>query len=95
GCFWLWHAMVIGWDGEVFPCCLWAHFDIGNAIQTSSKEIWRGERYRGLRQGFASEASRSEMHPVCKRCMSGKPVAAVYEPGVTAASSRTAGSAAP
>lgn len=69
GCFWLWHTMIIEWDGKVFPCCMKYNFDIGNAIEKGSKEIWRSEEYKLLRQGFSSKNNRSTMHPFCRKCL--------------------------
>jgi radical SAM protein with 4Fe4S-binding SPASM domain len=67
GCFWLWHTMIVGWDGEVFPCCKLEHFNIGNAIHRNSKEIWRSEAYKALRQGFSSDVNK--IHPICRECL--------------------------
>jgi radical SAM protein with 4Fe4S-binding SPASM domain len=67
GCFWLWHTMIIGWNGEVFPCCRPDYFDIGNAIHRNSKEIWRSDAYKALRQGFSSNVSK--IHPICRECL--------------------------
>ncbi|KHD05571.2 hypothetical protein PN36_04360 [Candidatus Thiomargarita nelsonii] len=68
GCFWLWHTMIIQWDGRVYPCCRRGNqlFNIGNVIQENSKEVWYSEKYRVLRQGFSEL---DKMHPVCKKCM--------------------------
>ena len=55
GCFWLWHTMIIRWDGEVLPCCTPFRFNIGNAIHDNCKEIWRSKRYRAIRQGFSDK----------------------------------------
>ncbi len=69
GCFWLWHAMIISWNGEVFPCCKSQSFDLGNAINDNSVDIWRSEGYRTLRQGFSSAEDLTMMNPICRRCM--------------------------
>ena len=71
-CFWLWHTMIISWDGEVLPCCnigFDAGFDIGNAIKEGSKAIWKGKNYENLRSGFNRKEYGINMHPVCKRCI--------------------------
>ena len=65
-CFWLWHAMVIRWDGEVFPCCADQYFNLGNAISDNVRDIWRSDAYKALRQGFSS---RGKMNPICRKCM--------------------------
>lgn len=65
-CYWLWHTMIIGWDGEVFPCCEHGGFDLGNAISQDSREIWRSDAYRLLRQGFSTEG---QMNSTCSRCL--------------------------
>ena len=66
GCIWLWHAMIIGWDGEVSPCCTHQCFNIGNAITGNARVIWRSEAYKALRQGFTTN---DRMNSICKKCM--------------------------
>jgi radical SAM protein with 4Fe4S-binding SPASM domain len=73
GCYWLWHTMLIGWDGKVYPCCKLPDFDLGNAIQENAKDIWRGDRYRATREGFSRKEYGHKMHPYCQRCMGYKP----------------------
>lgn len=69
GCFWLWHAMVVRWDGEVFPCCKRKPFNLGNALLENSLNIWRSEEYRTLRRGFSSARNLELMNPICQTCM--------------------------
>lgn len=69
-CFWLWTAPVVGWDGDVQPCCKELNkFSLGNAATHDFKEIWRGEAFSLLRSGFASERYGEKMHPVCRNCV--------------------------
>jgi radical SAM protein with 4Fe4S-binding SPASM domain len=68
GCFWLWHTIIIGWDGEVFPCCINRSFSLGNAIKNDVRSIWRSEEYRVLRQGFSGKDNPA-MNAICRKCM--------------------------
>jgi radical SAM protein with 4Fe4S-binding SPASM domain len=65
-CFWPWHTMMIDWNGEVSPCCTHQDFDLGNAIETNSAEIWKSEKYRELRAGFSDI---EHLNPICQRCL--------------------------
>ncbi len=68
-CYWLYHTMVMRWDGNVDPCCRGKNFKIGNAITTNVVDIWRGENYRRLRAGFSDDAQISDIHPECRACL--------------------------
>lgn len=70
-CYWLWHTMIIKWDGSVLPCCKVSHdkFNIGNAVRDDIVKIWRNNRYKALRNGFSKKNYGKSMHPICKRCM--------------------------
>jgi radical SAM protein with 4Fe4S-binding SPASM domain len=69
GCFWLWQTMIIGWDGEVFPCCDLLQFDLGNAVTDDTKAIWKGKNYEDLRSEFAAKRNNEKMHPNCRGCI--------------------------
>ncbi len=67
-CYWLWHAMIIRWDGEVFPCCTYHDFHLGNAIQGNSADIWKSRSYQALRRGFARAGGSQGIHKICRQC---------------------------
>ncbi len=51
-CTFLWHALVIFWDGSVLPCPqdFFGGLELGNVKDSSLAEIWNGERMTALRQ---------------------------------------------
>ncbi|MGQ3685409.1 MAG: SPASM domain-containing protein [Candidatus Loosdrechtia sp.] len=52
-CFDPWERMMIGADGEVFPCCRSGYFQgtsFGNIYKQSFLDIWNGETYRYIRK---------------------------------------------
>lgn len=72
GCYWPWHSITVGWNGDVFPCCVSpGNFDLGNAVSQDTKAIWQSDAFRSLRQGFSVE---SQMHILCRKCL-GYPLA--------------------
>jgi len=66
-CTFPWYAMVICADGTVTPCPQDFHavLNLGNARETSLKEIWNGPAYRQLRRQFATDI---ESLSVCRTC---------------------------
>ncbi|MCX6992716.1 MAG: radical SAM protein [Kiritimatiellaeota bacterium] len=66
-CTFPWYAMVICADGTVTPCPQDFHavLKLGNARETSLKEIWNGPAYRQLRRQFATDI---ESLAVCRHC---------------------------
>ena len=66
-CTFPWYAMVICADGTVTPCPQDFHaaLKLGNARETSLKEIWNGPAYRQLRQQFAADI---ESLTICRKC---------------------------
>jgi MoaA/NifB/PqqE/SkfB family radical SAM enzyme len=69
GCYWAWHTATVRADGVVTPCCLGHHnFGLGNVKTGNFRDIWRGEPYAQLRQGFKTMLA-SDLHPVCTRCL--------------------------
>jgi len=78
-CFWAWNTTVIGWDGDVQPCCQQVNeISLGNAAEEDIRTIWRAEPYVRLRAGFARDRYGEDMHPVCRRCV-GLPEKALAE----------------
>lgn len=76
-CYWLWHTMVVGWDGQIAPCCKNLNFELGNALRESTRDIWRSEGYRALRAGFSPTAYGEGMHPHCRECIGFKETAPI------------------
>ncbi|MDP2990405.1 MAG: radical SAM protein [Kiritimatiellota bacterium] len=66
-CTFPWYAMVICADGTVTPCPQDFHavLKLGNARETSLKEIWNGPAYRQLRRQFATDI---ESLTICRKC---------------------------
>jgi MoaA/NifB/PqqE/SkfB family radical SAM enzyme len=80
GCYWLWHNMIIQWDGGVRPCCTTRDgVVLGNAIEDGAAAVWRGEAYRAMHAGFSDPDA---MVDVCRRCLGMEPAA---EPATAAA----------
>jgi len=50
-CTFLWHALVIFWDGSVLPCTqdFFGAYTLGNVRDTSLREIWNNEKMIALR----------------------------------------------
>jgi radical SAM protein with 4Fe4S-binding SPASM domain len=65
-CFWLWHTMVIDWDGSVAPCCVYYDFGLGNAIESNTSYLWTSPQYVSLREGLRDH---SKIHPKCRTCL--------------------------
>lgn len=51
-CTFLWQALVIFWDGSVFPCTqdFFGYYSLGNVKDDSLTEIWNNDRLVRLRQ---------------------------------------------
>ncbi len=66
-CTFPWYAMVICADGTVTPCPQDFHavLKLGNAQETSLREIWNGPAYRQLRRQFATDI---ESLSLCRKC---------------------------
>ena len=66
-CTFPWYAMVICADGTVTPCPQDFHavLKLGNARETSLKEIWNGPAYRQLRRQFGTDI---ESLTLCRKC---------------------------
>ena len=66
-CTFPWYAMVICADGTVTPCPQDFHavLKLGNARETSLREIWNGPAYRQLRRQFGTDI---ESLTLCRKC---------------------------
>jgi radical SAM protein with 4Fe4S-binding SPASM domain len=51
-CTFLWHALIIFWDGTVVPCTqdFFGYYALGNIRDSSLREIWNNDRMIALRQ---------------------------------------------
>ena len=63
-----WQRMIVARDGKVYPCCSdWnCDFPIGDAAQTSLKDIWTGQRMTLMRD-LNRQKKLDEFEP-CKSC---------------------------
>jgi len=51
-CTFLWHALIVFWDGSVLPCTqdFFGSYALGNARDSSIAEIWNNDRMIALRE---------------------------------------------
>ena len=51
-CTFLWHALIIFWDGSVLPCTqdFFGYYVLGNVRDSSIREIWNNDKMRQLRE---------------------------------------------
>jgi len=66
-----WSLMYITANGRVLPCCIapfsmkgYSSFTLGDATQTSLREIWNGPEYQRFREGLLTSAP----PPACSNC---------------------------
>jgi radical SAM protein with 4Fe4S-binding SPASM domain len=66
-----WSLMYITANGRVLPCCIapfsmkgYGSFTLGNATQSSLREIWNGPEYQRFREGLLTSAP----PPACANC---------------------------
>ena len=66
-----WSLMYITANGRVLPCCIapfsmkgYSSFTLGDATQTSLREIWNGPDYQRFREGLLT----SSPPPACSNC---------------------------
>ena len=64
----LWQRMFVHPDGVVTVCCIDSArtLQVGNVFESSTKEIWQGEKYQSLRALHSS--GRFEEIPTCAQC---------------------------
>lgn len=74
GCKWLWFALAIQWNGDIFPCCHaakkkeWAFESIS---RSPFSQIWNGELYKASRMIFSrrrNEIEDDDHTPICYKC---------------------------
>lgn len=66
-----WSLMYITANGRVLPCCIapfsmkgYGSFTLGDATQSSLREIWNGPEYQRFREGLLTSAP----PPACANC---------------------------
>jgi radical SAM protein with 4Fe4S-binding SPASM domain len=66
-CKFLWHSLIIAWDGRVLPCCFDydAKMPLGDLKTQSMMEIWNGAAYVELRR---AELEHRNFSPLCANC---------------------------
>jgi radical SAM protein with 4Fe4S-binding SPASM domain len=75
-CAWIYHSMVVCWNGDVVPCCRdpQGKFIMGNLLKQDLEEIWNGEKYQAFRERiFTNQGGVS----ICRLCSS-YPVPKLY-----------------
>lgn len=73
GCWKMWHANVVTWDGEVLPCCFDkdAQHKMGNIEQTNYDDILQNENFQNFRNQLLK--SRKSID-ICTNCTEGTKV---------------------
>jgi radical SAM protein with 4Fe4S-binding SPASM domain len=67
-CTFLWHALIIFWDGAVLPCTqdFFGYYRLGNVRDSSLREIWNNDKMIRLREKIlAGDVSDLE---TCSKC---------------------------
>ena len=69
-CWKMWHSAVVTWDGIVVPCCFDkdAEYRMGNVSETSFRDVWYSDTYRGFRHSLIGGRKNIEM---CRNCTEG------------------------
>ncbi|MCS6819476.1 MAG: radical SAM/SPASM domain-containing protein [Chitinophagales bacterium] len=69
-CWRMWQGTVVTWDGQCVPCCFDkdAEHALGNAFESSLKEVWQGTNYSNFRRKLM--AGRKEIN-ICNNCTEG------------------------
>jgi len=66
-CWWIWHSLVITWDGNIVPCCRdpKAQYIMGNILKEDLKDIWNNKKYRVFRRQILTN---QKQVPICELC---------------------------
>jgi len=66
-CWWIWHSLVITWDGNVVPCCRdpKAKYIMGNIFKNDLKDIWNNKKYKMFRKQILTNQKNI---PICQLC---------------------------
>ena len=70
GCWKMWHACVITWDGKVVPCCFDkdAHYRLGDLRKKSFRDTWKSRAYQDFRQNLLTNRKNLS---ICQNCTEG------------------------
>ncbi|MFC1571221.1 radical SAM/SPASM domain-containing protein [Candidatus Margulisiibacteriota bacterium] len=69
GCWWLWRAVVINWDGRVTPCCYLDNSTSDFAsFNRPFKDIWNNSYYTSARNLFTKRKINSTINTICNNC---------------------------
>ena len=62
-------AMIINWNGEVFPCCTVCddRFSLGNLLTAELMELWNNRHYRACREFLYHYGPRQQSEAPCAR----------------------------
>jgi len=65
-CSLLFNTLTVTWNADVVPCCrdIDGAIVLGNIMEQSIDEIWRGDRIKDLRKSFTE----GNISPMCSRC---------------------------
>ena len=72
-CDWLWKAMQVNWNGEIWPCCEGANwsgatvYDQYKVGQSRVADIWNGIKAKRMRQIMVKEGRKAV--PICSQCL--------------------------
>jgi len=72
GCPWIYHSLVVCWNGDIVPCCRdpQGKFVMGNLLDHDLETIWNGEPYVRFRERLLTEQGTVS---ICKLCSSYPP----------------------
>lgn len=67
-CWWLWRAVIIQWDGMVFPCTYHNKKENFAAFKKPFNQIWNNPNYVSSRSLFSNKISKSTIRTICHTC---------------------------
>lgn len=72
GCPWIYHSLVVCWNGDIVPCCRdpQGKFVMGNLLNDNLETIWNGGAYTRFRERVLTEQGTVS---ICKLCSSYPP----------------------
>lgn len=53
-CYSPWYHVYVRYNGDIWPCCMYSTYSLGNIKTTNFPEIWNGETYREFRRRIHS-----------------------------------------
>lgn len=66
-CWWIWHSLVITWDGGVVPCCRdpMGKYVMGNILKEDLSQIWNNRRFRAFRRAVLTHQKAVDICQLC------------------------------